>query len=141
MLDPAITRHRETTRCDAGQVTGSDSRHLAGLTEAQRDQAMARWQVLRPHIEDGLSQKSAVFSDSGIPGDRNRLPGTTGEYRTAMKKVEVAVEWARDAAEHTAAADYPGAGRPGRARCSGRGRAQFPGQTLKTIYVAPGHLR
>ena len=62
MLDPAITRHREATRCDAGQVTSSDSRHLAGLTEAQRDQAMARWQVLRPHIEDGLSQKIVPFS-------------------------------------------------------------------------------
>jgi hypothetical protein len=42
-------------------VTGSDSRHLVGLTEAQRDQAMARWQVLRPHIEDGLSQKRCRF--------------------------------------------------------------------------------
>jgi hypothetical protein len=42
-------------------VTGSDSRHLAGLTEAQRDQAMARWQILRPHIEDGLSQKMCRF--------------------------------------------------------------------------------
>jgi hypothetical protein len=61
MLDPAITRHREATQCDAGQVTGSDSRHLAGLTEAQRDQAMARWQVLRPHIEDGLSEKMCRF--------------------------------------------------------------------------------
>ena len=35
-------------------MTGSDPRHLTGLTEAQRDQAMARWQVLRPHIEDGV---------------------------------------------------------------------------------------
>jgi hypothetical protein len=35
-------------------VTHTDPRHLAGLTEAQRDQAMARWQVLRPHIEDGV---------------------------------------------------------------------------------------
>ena len=76
---------------------------------------MARWQVLRPHIEDGLSEKSAVFSDSGIPGDRTVYPGLPVEDRTATKKVEVAVEWARDAAEHTAAADYPGAGRPGRA--------------------------
>jgi putative transposase len=33
-------------------VTGSDPRYLADLTEAQRGQAMARWQVLRPHIED-----------------------------------------------------------------------------------------
>jgi hypothetical protein len=35
-------------------VTGTDPRHLADLTEAQRDQAMARWQILRPHIEDGV---------------------------------------------------------------------------------------
>jgi putative transposase len=35
-------------------VTGSDARHLAGLTEEQRDEALARWQVLRPHIEDGV---------------------------------------------------------------------------------------
>ena len=71
--DPAITRHRETTRCDAGQVTGSDSRHLGGLTEAQRDQAMARWQVLRPHIEDGLSEKCAVFSDRSMSAALRRL--------------------------------------------------------------------
>jgi hypothetical protein len=35
-------------------MTGTDSRHLVGLTEAQRDHAMARWRVLRPHIEDGV---------------------------------------------------------------------------------------
>ncbi len=35
-------------------MTGTDPRHLADLTEEQRDQAMARWQVLRPHIEDGV---------------------------------------------------------------------------------------
>ena len=35
-------------------MTGTDPRHLADLTEAQRDQAMARWQVLRPHLEDGV---------------------------------------------------------------------------------------
>ncbi|HMD92202.1 MAG TPA: helix-turn-helix domain-containing protein [Trebonia sp.] len=54
MPDPAITRHQGGPRCDAGQVTGTDPRHLADLTEAQRDQAMARWQVLRPQIEDGV---------------------------------------------------------------------------------------
>ena len=43
-------------------MTGSDSWHLVGLTEAQRDQAMARWQVLRPHIAGGLSQKNVPFS-------------------------------------------------------------------------------
>lgn len=41
-------------RCDAGQVTGTDPKPLVGLTEEQRDKAMARWQVLRPHIEDGV---------------------------------------------------------------------------------------
>ena len=35
-------------------MTGTDRRYLAGPTEAQRDQAMARWQILRPHIEDGV---------------------------------------------------------------------------------------
>jgi putative transposase len=35
-------------------VTGTNRRHLADLTEAQRDQAMARWQILRPHVEDGV---------------------------------------------------------------------------------------
>ena len=35
-------------------MTGTDPRHLADLTEEQRKQAMACWQVLRPHIEDGV---------------------------------------------------------------------------------------
>jgi hypothetical protein len=35
-------------------VTGSDPRHLADLTEVQRVHAMARWQILRPHIEDDV---------------------------------------------------------------------------------------
>lgn len=54
MPDPAITRHPMVMRCDAGQVTGTDPKPLVGLTEEQRDKAMARWQVLRPHIEDGV---------------------------------------------------------------------------------------
>ena len=54
MPDPAITRHPGGPQCDAGQVTGTDPRHLADLTDVQRDQAMARWQVLRPHIEDDV---------------------------------------------------------------------------------------
>ena len=42
MPDPAITRHQEGPRYDAGQVTGTDPRQLADLTEEQQDQAMAR---------------------------------------------------------------------------------------------------
>ena len=55
MPDPAITRRREATRYDAGQVTGSDARHLAGLTEAQRDQAMLFAQITRVLEINGLS--------------------------------------------------------------------------------------
>jgi putative transposase len=48
-------------------VTGSDPRHLAGLTEEQRDQAMARWQVLRPHIEDGVPL-TRLAGNGGVAG-------------------------------------------------------------------------
>ena len=49
-------------------MTGSDARHLADLTEAQRDQAMARWQVLRPHIEDGVPLTRLAGQAESPPG-------------------------------------------------------------------------
>ena len=40
-------RYLGGVRCDAGQMTGTHPGHLAGLTEAQRDQAMACWAANR----------------------------------------------------------------------------------------------
>jgi hypothetical protein len=79
MPDPAITRHPGWARCDAGQVTGTDPRHPAGLTEAQRDQAMARWQVLRPHIEDGVPV-ARLAGQCGVAG--RTLQRWASRYRT-----------------------------------------------------------
>jgi hypothetical protein len=76
MPGPAITRH-PVVRCDAGQVTGTGPRPLADLTEAQRDQAMARWQVLRPHIEDG-APTARLAGQCGVA--RHADPRTTRRY-------------------------------------------------------------
>jgi hypothetical protein len=60
-------------------VTGTDPKHLADPTEAQRDQAMARWQVLRPHIEDGVPL--ARLAGHGEVADRT-LQRWAARYRT-----------------------------------------------------------
>jgi putative transposase len=39
---------------------------LPGLAEAQREQALARWQVLRAHLEDGCPL-ARVAGEHGVP--------------------------------------------------------------------------
>ena len=39
---------------------------LTGLSEARRDRALARWQVLRPHVEDGVAL-ARLAADYGVP--------------------------------------------------------------------------
>ncbi len=47
------------------EATGELGRPLVELTEQQRLQAMQRWAVLRPHIEDGVPL-SRVAADAGV---------------------------------------------------------------------------
>jgi putative transposase len=49
-------------------AAGADSAHagLPGLAEAQREQAVARWQVLRAHLEDGCPLVR-VAGEHGVP--------------------------------------------------------------------------
>jgi hypothetical protein len=39
---------------------------LVELSDAQRDQAHRRWQVLRPHLDDGVTVTNAA-SAAGVP--------------------------------------------------------------------------
>ena len=52
----------------AGAADSADGSHagLSGLTPAQRDQALARWQVLRAHLEDGCPL-ARVAGQHGVP--------------------------------------------------------------------------
>ena len=52
----------------AGAADGADDSHarLSGLPPAQRDQALARWQVLRAHLEDGCPLVR-VAGQYGVP--------------------------------------------------------------------------
>src|SRR6266498_2205859 len=52
----APSRNRNTAHVAAG----ADNAHagLPGLAEAQREQALARWQVLRAHLEDGVPERT-----------------------------------------------------------------------------------
>jgi len=60
----APSRNRNTAHVAAG----ADNAHagLPGLAEAQREQALARWQVLRAHLEDGCPLVR-VAGEHGVP--------------------------------------------------------------------------
>jgi hypothetical protein len=57
---------------------GADDRHagLSCLTPAQREQALARWRVLRPHLEDGCPLVR-VAGEHGVPERTLRRPWLT----------------------------------------------------------------
>ena len=50
----------------AADSTGGSYAGLSGLTTAQREQALARWQVLRAHLEDGCPLVR-VAGEHGVP--------------------------------------------------------------------------
>jgi putative transposase len=50
----------------AADSAGGPHAGLSGLTLAQRDQALARWQVLRAHLEDGCPLVRMV-GEHGVP--------------------------------------------------------------------------
>jgi putative transposase len=50
----------------AADSAGESHAGLSGLTPAQRDQALARWQVLRAHLEDGCPL-ARVAGEHGVP--------------------------------------------------------------------------
>lgn len=61
------TRERDAASA-AFAADGVDDSHagLSGLTPAQRDQALARWQVPRAHLEDGRPLVR-VAGERGVP--------------------------------------------------------------------------
>jgi hypothetical protein len=50
---------REGDVTQANDPSAQTAISLAGLGDVARDQVMARWQVLRPHLEDGVPARTA----------------------------------------------------------------------------------
>ena len=77
------------TRPPAPSATPRRDRPLAGLTDTQRETAMGRWAVLRPHLEDGVAL-AVTARAGGVPLRtaqrwlaRYRTDGLAGLARTA----------------------------------------------------------